>query len=186
MSGRFGSRGALAAVVLLLGVAAAGCMGSDDEPEVEPARTRAEWATRLFRTILRPMNQNLQALNQTNNPQVRVYLVTGNETTIQILTRRMRDLGACSDKLSRVGPPPEDNPALEPIYANIERACPHYERVASLLLDAIPHLSSGDNEKVAEGDKLMRRLREPSRQAARSYARALALVNRQMLLQDVR
>ena len=158
-------------------------MGSsnEDEPEVEPARTRAEWATRLYRTMLRPMDRNLQALNQSSNPQVELYLITGNETTIRILTNRMRDLRACSERLARVGPPPAAN--LGPIYESIERSCPHYDRVASLVLEAIPLYGSG---KVAEARRLRRQAARPSRRAAAAYGRALTLVNQQMLLQDVR
>jgi hypothetical protein len=177
----------LAALALL----AAGCSGSSDDedttpapapPAVPPARTQAEWIDRLVNRFLIDMNENLQVTNSLETDEVRLYLRTGNEQTLNVLRTRMTDLRACSRKLRRVGPPPARNRPLVRIYDNLQRSCPHYERLAQAVLTSLPLISSRDADDVAKGEAELAKAFEPSRRAARYYGAAVEILQRNGLL----
>ena len=172
------------ALGLLVTALAAGC-GSDDSPAA--AKTPREWADRLVNRFLRDIDRDLTVLNRLNNLNARVYLESGQPETVEVLEKRLEDLADCSSKLERVGPPPADAPPrirrpLERVHANLERACPEYERFADLLLDAVPLVASANAEEKAKGHALFREAREPSERAALHYARALELGRQQPVL----
>jgi hypothetical protein len=174
-----------------LALLAAGCGGSSDDedttpapapPTVPPARTQAEWIDRLVKRFLIDMNENLQVTNSLETDEVRLYLRTGNEQTLNVLRTRMTDLRACSRKLGRVGPPPARKATLVRIYDNLRRSCPHYERLAQAVLTSLPLISSRDAEDVAKGEAELAKAFQPSRRAARYYGAAVEILQRNGLL----
>lgn len=183
-------RGALI-LLAVLALVAAGCGGSSDDeettpapapPTVPPARTQAEWIDRLVKRFLIDMNENLQVTNSLETDEVRLYLRTGNEQTLNVLRTRMTDLSACSRKLRRVGPPPARNAPLVRIYDNLQRSCPHYERLAQAVLTSLPLISSRDAEDAAKGEAELAKAFAPSRRAARYYGAAVEILQRNGLL----
>lgn len=178
------------AVVLLtaLVLVAAGCGGSDEEAattvaSVPPAKTQAEWIDRLVNRFLLDMQKNLNVVNGLRSNQAIINIRTGNETTLRVLTERMTDLGKCSQKLARVGPPPASEAPLDRIYDRFGKSCPYYERIASAALKAVPLLSSRDPDDVAEGEKEFAKIGGPSFEAARHFGAALELLEASNLLQ---
>ena len=185
---------ALVPLVLAIALAGSACQGSDGEDAADgarttetvvPARTRDEWANRLYHTFLKDVDEDLRVLNLLRTPQTRLYLYTRNEETIRTLTTRMNDLQTCSEKLRRVGRPPGRSAPLRLIYESIEVACPRYERVASIVLEAIPLLSSGRESGQAAGRRLLVRARAPSQNAAIAFAEALQVIDQEGLLANV-
>ncbi len=178
----------LATIVLavVLALAASGC-GSDDKaakPVVPQAKTEKEWVTRLVDRFLRAMDRDLTVLNGLRTPQAKIYLLSGNETSIRVVRRRMTDLKRCSAKLDRVGTPPGGNPALGSVYRSFRRACPHYERTAKTLLDSLPLLVSADPADRQRGEDLYKSLARPSRLGAQHFSEGLATIQRKNLLAE--
>jgi hypothetical protein len=177
-------------VVVALALLAAGCGGSSDDedatkpppPAVAPAKTEPEWIRRLVNRFLLAMNQNLQVVNTLGSGQVQVYLRTGNQETIRVLRNRMTDLSTCSSKLERVGPPPESTAPLARVYTNLQRSCPHYERLARVVLRALPLITARNAEKVAKGEAELAKAYQPSRTAARYYGAAVQIIEQNGLL----
>jgi hypothetical protein len=176
------------AVLLLI---AAGCGGSSDDdgeqatppPQAVPqAKTEPEWIRRLINRFLRDMDRNLRVVNSLGEDEVRLYLRTGNETTIRVLRTRMSDLSECSQKLQRVGAPPTQSGPLVRIYASLQRSCPHYEQLAQAVLRSIPLISSRDPKKASQGQAELASVYEPSREAARHYGAAVQIIQRNGLL----
>ena len=169
----------------VLAFVAAGCGGSDDDSNgVQQARSEAEWATRLV-PFVRRMQRNATVLNSLNNPQIKIYLYSGNPTTIRVLNQTIDDLDACSVKLDRIGRPPAGKPPLGRIYTNFRRACPHYERLAEILGNAVPLMSSTSVEDQREGSELLLEAAEPSRRAAQYYGRGLRILEGQPIFRQV-
>ena len=178
------------ALVLLTAVVfvAAGCGGSDEEAattvaSVPPAKTQAAWIDRLVNRFLLDMQKNLNVVNGLRSTQAIINIRTGNETTLRVLTERMTDLGKCSQKLARVGPPPASEAPLDRIYDHFGKSCPYYERIASAALKAVPLLSSRDPDDVAEGEQEFAKIPGPSFEAARQFSAALDLLEANNLLQ---
>jgi hypothetical protein len=94
----------------------------------------------------------------------------------------MTDLSECSRKLRRVGPPPTQSGPLVRIYTNLQRSCPHYEHLAQAVLRSIPLISSRDAKDAAKGEAELAKAYKPSRQAARYYGAAVAIIERNGLL----
>jgi hypothetical protein len=180
----------LAALALL----AAGCAGSSDDdedttspppavaPAVPPARSEPEWIRRLVNRFLIDMNRNLQVVTSLGTDEVQLYLRTGNQESISVLRRRMTDLEGCSRKLGRVGPPPAQSGPLVRVYENLQRSCPHYERLARAVLTSIPLLSSGKADDTAKGEAELAKAYAPSREAARHYGAAVQIIEQNGLL----
>jgi hypothetical protein len=185
-------RGALTLLAALVFVAA-GCGGSSDDdgdattqpapPQAVPqAKTEPEWVRRLVNRFLRDMNRDLRVVNSLGSDEVRLYLRTGNQTTIRVLRKRMTDLSECSEKLRRVGSPPTESGLLVRIYTNLQRSCPHYELLAQTVLRSIPLISSRDATEVAKGEAELAKGYEPSREAARHYGAAVQIIERNGVL----
>lgn len=179
-------RGALA-LLTAVGLLAAGCGGSEKEAAtvaaVPPAKTQAEWIDRLVNRFLLDMQKNLNVVNGLRSNQAIINIRTGNETTIRVLTERMTDLAKCSRKLARVGPPPDSEAPLDRIYDRLGKSCPHYERIASAALKAVPLLSSRDSADVAKGEQEFAKISDPSFEAARHFGAAIELLETNNLLQ---
>ena len=172
-------------VVLAIAAPASGCAGGDDEPEARQplppaavARTREEWATRLH-GFLRAHNEDVRVLNTLQDERVRVFLLTGEEETIKTLNRAFERLSRCSSRLRRVGRPPPAERALARAFAELERACRHYDRLGELLLEALPLYTSDEADEQEEARRLILRAAEPSRLAARHYRRAGSILSRE-------
>jgi hypothetical protein len=181
----------LLAVVLAIAAPASGCAGGDDEPEVRrplpPPRvvpTREEWATRLH-GFLRTHNEDIRVLNTLQDERVRVFLLTGEEETIETLNGTFERLSRCSSRLRGVGRPPPGERALARALTELERACRHYDRLGQLLLEALPLYTSDEASEQEEGGRLIVRAATPSRLAARHYRRAVSLLTREGLVRDV-
>jgi hypothetical protein len=180
----------LAALALL----AAGCAGSSDDdedttspppavaPAVPPARSEPEWIRRLVNRFLIDMNENLRVVTSLGTDEVQLYLRTGNQQSIGVLRKRMTDLQECSGKLRRVGPPPTESGPLVRVYENLQRSCPHYERLARAVLTSIPLLSSGEADQAAKGEAELAKAYAPSREAARHYGAAVQIIEQNGLL----
>ncbi|MDP8910813.1 MAG: hypothetical protein M3M94_01955 [Actinomycetota bacterium] len=170
------------ALALLVAALASGC-GTDEEAPPR-ARTAQQWADRVVDRFLRDMNRDLDAVNKLNNLHVRLYLESGTQETVEVLETRLNDLAECSSKLERVGPPPEAAPPdvrrpLERVHTSFTRACVQYERLAELLLEALPLVASDDEDEKRQGRELFTEARRPSERAAFHYGRALDIASRQ-------
>jgi hypothetical protein len=169
------------ALLLSLAVLGAGC-GSKDESSPPPptilpnAETPDEWAGRIVNRLMRPMNRDLQVLSTLNNPQVKIFILQQNPETLDVIDKRMTDLGKCSDRLITIGPPPSsasDIRQLKRVDAALHRACPHYVKVSELVLEAVELMSSGRDDVVAEGEQKLADAGPDSAAAAKAYEEAI-------------
>jgi hypothetical protein len=170
-------------VVLLLALAllGTGCGSKKDSSAAPPtllpdARTPDEWAGRIVNRLMRPMNRDLEVLTNLNNPQIKIYILQENPATLDIINRRMTDLGKCSDRLLAIGPPPSDAAdakQLKRVDASLHRACPHYVRVSEAVLEAVEMMSSGRTDVVKEGEKKLEEAGPDSQAAAKAYEEAI-------------
>jgi hypothetical protein len=170
----------LAALALL----AAGC-GSKKQAEttttipiLPDVKTSDEWAQRIVVRFLEPLNEDLQVLNGLNNPQIRIFIASGNKTTINVINRRMNDLGHCTDKLVTIGPPTSDDEQFQRVDRLFHSACKNYEQVADAVVDAVPLLSSGRTDVIQEGDKRLRKTIPTSAAAAKDFQKAIAIAQK--------
>jgi hypothetical protein len=171
----------LAALALL---AAAGC-GSKKQAEttstipiLPDARTSDEWAQRIVRRFLTPLNKDLQVLNGLNNPQIRLFIASGNKTTLGVIDRRMTDLKHCTDKLVTIGPPTSDDEQFRRVERLFHGACKNYEDVADTVLDAMPKLSSGRTDVIQVGEQELRKSIPTSQAAAKDFQKAIAIAQK--------
>ena len=169
---------------------AAGC-GDDGDAEqgvAPPAQTPQQWAVRLVDWYLRDLNRDLTLLNRLNTPTGIIYITSGNPESVKVVNARFEDLGKCSEKLAQVGPPPPTpqrprvNTAFRRIFDHFGDACTHYEEVSELMLEAVPLLSSQNEEDQAAGFELVRQLKEPSREGAIAFGRGLDAARREPIL----
>jgi len=171
----------LAAVALL----AAGC-GSKKEaattttalPILPDAPTSDVWAQRVVRRFLTPLNKDLQVLNGLNNPDIRIYLASGNPTTVGIVNRRMNDLKRCTDRLVTIGPPTSDDEQFQHVNRLFHTACAHYEDVAATVLDVVPKLGSGRTDVIQVGEDELKKTIPTSAAAADALKQALAIAQK--------
>jgi hypothetical protein len=170
----------LAALALL----AAGC-GSKKQAEttttipiLPDVKTSDEWAQRIVVRFLKPLNEDLQVLNGLNNPQIRIFIASGNKTTINVINRRMNDLEHCTDKLVTIGPPTSDDEQFQRVDRLFHSACENYEQVADAVVDAVPLLSSGRTDVIQEGDKRLRKTIPTSAAAAKDFQKAIAIAQK--------
>ncbi len=181
------ARWAASLLLTLVVVLAAGCGGEDDEkpplPHVRPARTEAEWANRLVSRFLGPIERDLQVVAALPAPDIQLGLYSGDAQTIELVDKRMKDLGQCSYKLARVGRPPKRR--LRPIQTDFRLACGEYERLAGIVLDAVPLLSSEDPAKKRRGRERLADVGEPSRVGAKHFGRAVRRIQKDKTLRDL-
>jgi hypothetical protein len=144
-------------------------------PLLPDARTSDEWAQRVVRRFLTPLNKDLQVLNGLNSPQIRIYIASGNKTTLDVIDRRMTDLEHCTDKLVTIGPPTTDDEQFQQVDRLFHSACKNYERVAKTVLDALPKLSSGRTDVINVGSKELRETIPASRAAANDLQKAIKI-----------
>jgi hypothetical protein len=170
----------LAAIALL----AAGC-GSKKQAEttttipiLPDARTSDEWAQRIVRRFLTPLNKDLQVLNGLNNPQIRIFIASGNKTTLRVIDRRMNDLMHCTDKLVTIGPPTSDDEQFQRVDRLFHSACKRYEKVAQTVLDAVPKLASGRSDVIQVGTEELRKSRPASQAAATDFQKAISIAQK--------
>jgi hypothetical protein len=170
----------LAALALL----AAGC-GSKKQadttttiPLLPDAKTSDEWAQRIVNRFLSPLNKDLQVLNGLNNPDIRIFIASGNKTTINVIDRRMNDLKHCTDKLVTIGPPTSDDEQFQRVDRLFHSACKSYEDVADTVLDAVPKLSSGRTDVIQVGEQELRKSIPTSQAAAKDFQKAIAIAQK--------
>jgi hypothetical protein len=164
-----------------LALLAAGC-GSKKEaattstiPILPDARTSDEWAQRIVKRFLTPVNKDLHVLNGLNNPQIQIYIASGNKTTLRVIDRRMNDLKHCTDKLVTIGPPTSDDEQFQRVDRLFHGSCRNYEKVAAGVLDAVPLLSSGRTDVIQEGQKRLHKIIPASEAAARDFQKAIKI-----------
>jgi hypothetical protein len=144
-------------------------------PILPDVRTSDEWAQRVVNRFLTPLNKDLQVLNGLNNPQIRIYIASGNRTTLNVIDRRMNDLKRCTDKLVTIGPPTTDDEQFQRVDRLFHSACKNYEEVAAAVLDAVPLLSSGRTDVIQEGQKRLAKMIPTSQAAARDFQKAIKI-----------
>jgi hypothetical protein len=174
-----------ALLLVSLALLAAGC-GSKREaattsttiPILPDVRTSDEWAQRIVNRFLGPVNKDLQVLNGLNNPQIQIYIASGNPTTLNAIDRRMTDLEHCTDKLVTIGPPTTDDEQFQRVDRLFHSACANYEKVAAAVLDAVPLLSSGRTDVIQEGQKRLRKMIPASEAAARDLKKAIEIAQK--------
>jgi hypothetical protein len=173
-----------AALLFLVALLAAGC-GSHKKsesvtlPHVLPnAKSPDEWAQRIVDRFLRPLNKDLQVVTNFNNPQIRLFIASGNPTTLRIIDTRMHDLQRCTSKLVAIGPPPPNQPKLTDVSFHFRRACPDYEQVAAKLLQATEFLGSGRSDVISRGEDVARSARPASGRAANQFAAGVKIAQR--------
>ena len=169
----------IALVFLLAGLLmlAAGCGSkkhntvSSAPPSILPlAKTPDEWASRIVELVLRPLNKDLQVVNGFNTPQVILYIANRNQTTLNIIKRRLNDLALCSKKLIAIGPPPPGRPQLDPVNRELTSACSSYVQIAQTLKKATFFISSGRQDVIAEGRQLLVKMKPDSHAAATHFS----------------
>src|SRR6266542_6785378 len=112
-------KGALLLVLLVALLAACGSSKKNAQPAPSPiilpqAQTNDEWARRIVNLLLRPLNRDLQVVNGLSNPNILLYIINQNKTTLTVLNRRLGDLAKCTDNLVSLGPPPPASPPHRP------------------------------------------------------------------------
>jgi hypothetical protein len=153
--------------------------GSDKEASKPPPKllpnvnTSDEWALRIVDRFLRPLNKDLQVLNGLNSPDIRVFIASGNQQTIGIVNRHMKDLSGCTEKLVVIGPPTTDDAQFQRVDRLFHEACRKYEDVAASVLEAVPLLSSGRQDVLARGGRILRETLPVSRAAALKFQTAI-------------
>ena len=176
----------LALVILVpLALLAAGCgskKASTPTTQVLPnAKTPEEWAGRIVNRLMRPLNRDLEVLTALNNPQTKFFILQGNKDTLDVLNRRMTDLGKCSDRLTTIGPPPQtaaDTAQLNRVDAALRRACLHYVKVADGVLDAVELMSSGRADVIERGEGKLREAGPEAGTAATAYDEAVRIAQK--------
>jgi uncharacterized protein YceK len=161
-------------VVLVTTLLVAGCGSSGKSaspqttvPNVPPAaQTSDQWAHRVVDWFLRPLSPDLVVVGNFANSQVGFYIQTGNQQAINTINARMNDLQRCGDHLARVGPPPGNDQELKEIDNHFHKACAAYTKVGATLLHATKLLSSGDKDKIAQGQDALRGIGATTRSAA--------------------
>jgi hypothetical protein len=168
-------------LLLSLALLGAGC-GSKGESSPPPptilpnAESPDEWAGRIVNRLMRPMNRDLQVLSTLNNPQIKIFILQQNPATVDVINKRMTDLGKCSDRLITIGPPPSganDIRQLKRVDAALHRACPHYVKVSELVLEGVEFMSSGREDVVARGEQKLAAAGPDSAAAAKAYEEAI-------------
>jgi hypothetical protein len=164
-------------VLLAAGLLVSGCGSSKAKdtappPKVLPrATTTDEWARRIVDLLLRPLNRDLVVVQNFDNPQVRIYIATRNETTLRIVRSRLGDLRACSKQLAVIGPPPAGAAdAYSRIQGRLRNACAAYVDVATRLTKATDLLASGSKENATKGADSVATAHDPSARAARELS----------------
>jgi hypothetical protein len=172
-------------IVLPLVLLAAGCgskKASAPTIQVLPnAETPEEWAGRIVNRLMRPLNRDLEVLAALNNPQTKFFILQGNKDTLDVLNRRMTDLGKCSDRLTTIGPPPQtaaDTPQLNRVDGALHRACDHYVKVAGGVLDAVELMSSGRSDVIERGEEKLRQAGSDAGTAAKAYDEAVRVAQK--------
>ena len=171
-------------VFAALALLAAGC-GSKKEAAttstlklLPDARTSDEWAQRVVRRFLTPLNKDLQVLNGLNSPQIRIFIASGNQTTLNVVDRRMNDLKRCTDKLVTIGPPTSDDEQFQRVDRLFHSSCKNYEDVADTVLDAVPKLASGRSDVIQVGTEELRKSIPVSQAAAKDFQKAIAIAQK--------
>ena len=172
----------VAVLLFALALFAAGC-GSEKKrtattstiPLLPDVKTSDEWALRVVNRFLTPLNRDLQVLNGLNNPQIRIYIASGNPATLNVIHKRMTDLKHCTDKLVTIGPPTSDDDQFQRVDRLFHSACRNYEQVADTVLEAVPMLSSGRNDVIEEGAKRLRKSIPTSKAAAKDFQKAIKI-----------
>ena len=171
-------------LLVALALLAAGC-GSKKEAatttalQILPdAQTSDVWARRVVTRFLAPLNKDLQVLNGLNNPDIRIYLASGNPTTVRVVNRRMNDLKRCTDRLVTIGPPTSDDEQFQRVNRLFHTACAHYEDVAATVLDVVPKLSSGRTDVIQVAEKELQKSIPVSEAAADALKKALAIAQK--------
>lgn len=177
-------KGALLLVFLVALLAACGSSKKDAQPAPSPiilpqAQTKDEWARRIVNLLLRPLNRDLQVVNGLSNPNILLYIINQNKTTLTVLNRRLGDLAQCSDKLVSIGPPPPASGPLQRANTKFEAACKNYGDLAKRLQKVVLFLSSGRSDVVAEGRKLLRSSAPTANAAAGTYCAAIRIAQSQ-------
>ena len=175
---------ALAAVVVAAAAVALLAGWRSDESEPRRAANREIWAFRL-EPFLKQMGENARVLNGLRSQQIRIYLYSRNPETIRILRRTLADLGRCSEKVERIGPPPPRERELVPIHRDLERACEHYEEISDLLSDGLPLITSNNLDDQDEGERIFLKSAKPSERAAFYYGRALEAIQAEKLIPNL-
>lgn len=157
----------LAALTIV--VVLTGCGSSDSKQTL----TEDQYAKAVVDRFLRPVKKDLEVLQGLNNVQIRYYIVTGNPTTLAILRQHFRDLGRCTKKLDAIGAPPDDSDSAKLVDARLRTACLHYEPLARTALNALPHLSSGNQAEVQKGEQSIRAMYGESRAGSMALQQAL-------------
>ena len=130
------------------------------------AQTSDQWASRVVDWFLRPLNPDLAVVGNFDNSQVRLYIETQNQQTLNTIYARMSDLQRCDDHLARVGPPPGDDQQLKAIDGHFRQACAAYAQVGATLTRATRLLSSGKQDQVAKGEQALNGIGATTRKAA--------------------
>ncbi len=130
------------------------------------AQTSDQWASRVVDWFLRPLNPDLAVVGNFDNSQVRLYIETQNQQTLNTIYARMSDLQRCDDHLARVGPPPGDDQQLKAIDSHFRQACAAYAKVGATLTRATRLLSSGKQDQVAKGEQALNGIGATTRKAA--------------------
>jgi hypothetical protein len=162
---------AAAAAVLLAGCGSSKPAASTLSPQ--------QYAKSVVNQVLRPLTRDLGVLNALNTPDVKLYLLTAQPTTIRILKQRLVDLRACTSRLDRVGAPPPRPPAFPRIDAKLRSACDHYGRVAAKLLDAVTQVGSTDPAVKRKGTAAFSSVFAESKQASLALRDAVTLMQAQ-------
>jgi hypothetical protein len=152
----------IVAAAVFAGLLLAGCGGGSNKSST-PGLTAEQYAERVVDRFLRPLNTDLGVLTALNKPDIKLYLLSGQKTTIRILESRLGDLSRCTSRLDAIGPPPSEPATLPRIDTKLREACQHYESVAKTLLRGLPELTSGDPARQRKGQRIFASVFEESK-----------------------
>jgi hypothetical protein len=165
-------------------VLVAGCGSSSKQsapPAVTilaPADSEQQWAYRIVDLFLRPLNSDLQVLNALRDPNVVIYLGSGNKTTLNTVNKALDDLGQCQTKLRTIGAPPPQSGPFEKVNRDFQAACAGYVPSAATLKKAVVYWSSGRSDVVPRGFTLLRSTAKTVNRAGAQYLAGIRIAQR--------
>jgi hypothetical protein len=157
-------------VALLAGCGSSSKQAAPPPPTIlPPADSEQQWAARVVDLFLRPMNKDLQVVNGLRDPNVVIYLSSGNKTTTTVVNKALEDLGQCQNKLRSIGPPPPRSGRFEKVNAHFKAACADYVPTAKTLKRAVFYWSSGRSDVISQGFGIFRSTTKRANAAGAQY-----------------
>jgi hypothetical protein len=164
-------------VALLAGCGSSSKQSSSPPPPtiLPPADSEQQWASRVVDLFLRPLNKDLQVVNGLRDPNVVIYLSSGNKTTTKVVNNALDDLQQCQNKLRAIGPPPPQSGRFQKVNNHFKAACANYVPTAKTLKKAVFYWSSGRSDVISQGFKIFRSTIKDANAAGNQYVAGIRI-----------